>query len=271
MRVQGQPLEYTLVRSARRTIGLRVGAAGLEVRAPLRLGQAAVDAVLQAKGGWIARKLQDWAKRPAAESAPELSWRPGSSVPYLGSPLQLDWVRVDSPARLGLAQRVAQARWLANAANEGRWPQLQPVPLPLPWPLLPQLQLPFVAEPDGATWAKTVAAWWFSQARAVFTQRLNHWAPQMGVQWADLGLGTADHRWGSARRGGHIRLNVRLLHGPLEWLDYVVVHELAHLKEMNHSPRFWAVVAQAMPQAPALRRALHQAQLPRWNLGAQPR
>ncbi len=61
-------------------------------------------------------------------------------------------------------------------------------------------------------------------------------------RYSALTLSSAGTRWGSCTIGGSIRLNWRLVHYALPLLDYVVVHELAHLREMNHSPRFWAVV-----------------------------
>ena len=67
-------------------------------------------------------------------------------------------------------------------------------------------------------------AWLQQQARAVFVERLNHFAPQLGVQWRRLSLSSARTRWGSASQDGHIRLNWRLVHLPLSQLDYVVVH-----------------------------------------------
>ena len=70
----------------------------------------------------------------------------------------------------------------------------------------------------------------------------------MGLQEPPLTLSSARTRWGSCSLKSGIRLNWRLIHFPLAVLDYVVIHELAHLREMNHSRRFWAVVAEACPE-----------------------
>ena len=92
--------------------------------------------------------------------------------------------------------------------------------------------------------------------RVRLVQRLNHFAPLLGVQWRSLSLGTARTRWGSARADGSIRLNVGLIRVAPALVDYVVVHELSHLREMNHSPRFWAIVASVLPNHADLRKLL---------------
>ncbi|MBP8182524.1 MAG: SprT family zinc-dependent metalloprotease [Burkholderiaceae bacterium] len=92
--------------------------------------------------------------------------------------------------------------------------------------------------------------------RVHLVQRLNHFAPLLGVQWRSLSLGTARTRWGSARADGSIRLNVGLIRVAPALVDYVVVHELSHLREMNHSPRFWAIVASVLPNHADLRKLL---------------
>lgn len=82
------------------------------------------------------------------------------------------------------------------------------------------------------------------------------------MQWAKLSLSNADTRWGSASADGRIRLNWRLIHLSMDMIDYVVVHELSHLHHMDHSPRFWDVVASVMPDHAERRRALKDAALP---------
>jgi predicted metal-dependent hydrolase len=98
------------------------------------------------------------------------------------------------------------------------------------------------------------------KARAVFSERLALHAPRLGVAAPPLRLSSARTRWGSCSHHGGISLNWRLIFMPLTVIDYVVCHELAHLKEMNHSPRFWSVVEQLCPDWRRLRLELrHQA------------
>ena len=80
-----------------------------------------------------------------------------------------------------------------------------------------------------------------------------------------LSLSSAATRWGSANANGAIRLHWRLIQLPLPTIDYVVAHELAHLREMNHSPRFWAVVRSVVPDYRAARRQLGSEPLAAWD------
>lgn len=110
-----------------------------------------------------------------------------------------------------------------------------------------------------------VQAWLMRQARAHFTARLNHFAPLLGVRWSRLRLSSAQTRWGSAKADGSIALNWRLLHHAPAVIDYVVAHELAHLRVMDHSPRFWSTLATVVPDHAALRRRLRDESTLRWD------
>ena len=105
-------------------------------------------------------------------------------------------------------------------------------------------------------------AWLMRQAQGNFVQRLDHFAPLLGVRHTRLRLSSAGTRWGSASADGSIRLNWRLIHLHQDLIDYVVVHELSHLRHMDHSPQFWAVVASVMPDHAERRRALRRAAVP---------
>lgn len=84
-------------------------------------------------------------------------------------------------------------------------------------------------------------------AKIDLTQRVVHWAPKVGVEIAHVGIRTQRTRWGSCSAKGNLSLNALLMLAPESVRDYVVVHELCHLREMNHSPRFWALVAKVLP------------------------
>ena len=102
------------------------------------------------------------------------------------------------------------------------------------------------------------------QAKRIFMERLNHFAPTLDVQWHKLSLSSAGTRWGSASADGSIRLNWRLIHFKQSVIDYVVVHELSHLRVMDHSPRFWDTVRAVVPDYAVLRSQLKDEGAPRW-------
>ncbi|BCL77249.1 hypothetical protein JHS3_29850 [Jeongeupia sp. HS-3] len=99
----------------------------------------------------------------------------------------------------------------------------------------------------GETLAPALSRFLQRTARSYFAERLPLWAGRMGLQPSQLKLTSAGTRWGSCTAAGAIRLNWRLVQAPLDVIDYVIIHELAHLAELNHSPRFWAIVAQYCP------------------------
>jgi predicted metal-dependent hydrolase len=110
-----------------------------------------------------------------------------------------------------------------------------------------------------------VQAWLMRQAKRIFQERLDHFAPLLGVQWKKLSLSNAGTRWGSARIDGSIRLNWRLVHFKMSVLDYVVAHELSHLRVMDHSPRFWDTVRAVVPDFAEQRAQLKSEAAPKWS------
>ena len=230
---------YEFVRGQRRTIGFSVGPEGLTVRAPRWVALRDVDTALQDKSGWILRKLAELQQREARQEAGRIEWRDGASLPYLGAPLTL---KLD-PAH----------------AFDGAGGALDPLP-----DGTRVLRLALAQSAGEAQIRDAAQAWLTRQAKALFKARLDHYAPQLGVRWAKLSLSNAATRWGSASVDGSIRLNWRLIHFRLPVIDYVVVHELAHLRVMDHSPRFWETVETVVPAWPALRQELKDEGVPRW-------
>lgn len=233
-RLHGVELGYHLRRSARRSIGLVVRPEGLSVAAPRWVTQAQVDQVLQDKAAWVLKKLAQMHQHAPA-LPPATDWHDGATLPYLGAPLRL---ALDPAHPAGAADLLPP---------DGEHPARLRLGLPV-HALAPQIR-------DAAH------AWLARQALALFTQRLDHYAPQLGVRWHRLTLTQARTRWGSAKADGSIRLNRQLVHLPLALIDYVVVHELSHLREMNHGPQFWATVGRVLPDWPERRRALRQTPL----------
>ncbi len=227
----GQLVAYEFQRGQRRTIGLSVGPQGLSVRAPRWTPLAEVDALVQRKADWVLAKLNQL--QQTSRLAPAATeWREGAAIPYLGRSLALaiapDHHRFDG----------------AGAALDGD-----------------RLLLALARDAGPERLRDSAKAWLMLEARRIFLQRLDHFAPRLGVRYSRLKLSSAATRWGSASADGSIRLNWRLVHLSLELIDYVVVHELSHLRQMNHSPDFWGVVASVLPDYDQRRQALRRVRL----------
>lgn len=102
-----------------------------------------------------------------------------------------------------------------------------------------------------------------ARAKKLVLERLAHFAPQYNVTFARVTIKDMSSRWGSCSRRGNLNFNYRLLFLPPELVDYVVVHEVCHLREMNHSRAFWALVAQTIPDFAVRKHALRAHAQPR--------
>jgi len=249
---------YEFKRGKRRTIGMAVGADGLVVSAPRWVPLYEVEAALQEKANWIVRKLDEARERQQRLESARIQWQDGATFPFLGESVivVLDPRHAFTTVGGGLKSAGVEVvlRTDAEAPN-------------LTLAGVPRLTL-HIGLPQTATHAQirdTVQAWLMRQAHSIFTARLNHYAPQLQVQWRKLSLSSAGTRWGSARSDGAIRLNWRLIHFQQSVIDYVVAHELSHLRVMDHSPRFWDTVRSVMPDYETLRSQLKDDAIPRWH------
>ena len=233
--LDGRLVAYEVKRGKRRTIGFGVGSEGLTVSVPSGLRLSDIDRAVQAKSSWILKKLADTRERHRQTEAARIDWKEGARFSFLGQPVQVV-----------LAPGQGQAALNGGSADAVR-----------------QLRLPLPANAPPEKIEQAVRAWLMLQARQIFTARLDFFAPQLGVQWRSLGLSNARTRWGSASSGGAIRLNWRLVYFSPQVLDYVVVHELSHLRVMDHSARFWATVESVLPGHALLRRQLKMEVMPR--------
>jgi len=248
--LHGQSIPYELKRARRRSIGFTVSEDGLRVSAPKWVALGDIDKALQQKGEWILRKLVEQRERARRTQAARVHWGDGCSLPYLGEPLIVVLDPTQTGARLDEGRADAQGT-------------LSTVPRRMLY-----LGLPQHATPDQIR--DTVQAWLQRQAKAWFEPRCRHFASELGVTMTGLRLSSAQTRWGSANADGVIRLNWRLIHFSPALIDYVVAHELSHLLEMNHSPRFWAVVRSVMPDYELARDRLKQAVLPLMDTATPP-
>ncbi|QNA97618.1 M48 family metallopeptidase [Massilia sp. Se16.2.3] len=207
-------VDYELKRSARRSIGFMIDDDGLHVTAPRRATLPDIDNAIRAKQRWILTKLHERGERRAKrdERAP-VTREDGARLPYPGGEIVL---------RL---QPAARSHCVFDPETR-------------------ELRVGVTANLSEAQLKERVKLWFQAEAKRLFTERLALFAPQLGVHYRSLTLSSAGTRWGSCTVAGNIRLNWRLIHYAPALIDYVVVHELAHLREMNHSPAFWAVVGE---------------------------
>lgn len=229
---------YQLRRARRRSIGFVVGTDGLTVSAPRWVGQGDIDAAVREKSTWILRKLSEQRERGRRLEAARVEWREGTSLPFLGEPVILV-----------LDPRVSGAVLNTQAESLPGVPRLT-------------LHLGLPASAEAAQIRDVVHSWLQRQARRIFEERCAHFAARLNVRMKRLSLSSAQTRWGSASADGSIRLNWRLVHFGLPVIDYVVAHELAHLREMNHSPAFWEVVRSVVPDYAEARGRLGSTVLP---------
>jgi predicted metal-dependent hydrolase len=217
-----QTLDYRLKRSSRRTIGFMIDSTGLAITAPRWVTIAAIESAIAEKEKWIFKKLEEWQTRVEQRVVPRVVWKDGAQLPYLGQTIS-----VMMSAAPGMTGKSATQTHFDTAAN-------------VLWLGLPELA-------DAQVIRERVQRWLHKQALEVFGQRLPIYAAKLGVEYRAYALSSAATRWGSCSSEGKIRLNWRLIHFPVHIVDYVVAHELAHLREMNHSARFWSTVESIFP------------------------
>ena len=212
IQLAGKPVSYTLKRtSRRRSIGLRIDDRGLTVNMPMRASEKWLHSVLQEKAAWVVEKLESWqAKKPEPQQ-----WVDGETILYRGEKFTL---------------RIIPSLFDAP-------PQLHGT----------QLLIHTFRTDNSAAIEKIIMRWYRHEALQLFIECVAHFAPLMNVNPSEIKLSAARTQWGSCTARGTVRLNWQLIKMPLHLVDYVVAHELAHLREMNHSAAFWRVVETVCP------------------------
>ncbi len=209
-------IQYEVIRSPRRkTVVIEVHRdQSVKVRAPLRVSEGEIKRLVKEKYQWIYNQQLRQAELPQKVMPPEFNC--GSTHFLYGNPITLNWtpglyrVRLDGEV----------------------------------------LHIPFPDHKSEQHAETMVKAWYRQQAKALFNSRLKHWYTQIDhwqVPQPSLKLRYMKRYWGSCSSRGSITLNIHLLKVPLELIDYVITHEMSHLKEMNHSPRFYAWQASLLP------------------------
>jgi predicted metal-dependent hydrolase len=197
-----------LIRSHRRTIALIVQPDGrVVVRAPLRMPEGQILEFVESHTDWVRRRQAE--ARLNAPPRPK-EYVPGEFFPYLGRSYPLTIVERQRPAL-----RFADGFYLARAAR-------------------PRAERAFIR-------------WYKARALELISERAALYAGQFGLAHQGIRITSARTRWGSCSPEGRLNFTWRLILAPLPVVDYVVIHELAHLKVKSHSRRFWKKVESMMP------------------------
>jgi predicted metal-dependent hydrolase len=203
----GRTIEYRFARRRRRTLGITVDAAGLRVAAPLRAPWRDIEGFLRDKERWILRKLDEWARTPRGTV---LRGESGEALPLFGATCILQVAK----GRRGVEQRGASI---------------------------------VITAPQRSRPLDVLTAWLKQRALEALRPRVAHYAAQLGLPAPRVALSNARTQWGVCTEEGTIRLSWRLVHFEPALADYVVAHEVAHLVELNHSRRYWALLARLYP------------------------
>ncbi len=224
-------IAYELIFSERKTLAIHVYPDGsVVVDAPVGSGLDAVEAKVKKRGGWILRQQRQFETYAVPNPLPR-QYVSGESYRYLGRQYLLKVV-ADSIERV----RLSRGYLTINVEDPS----------------------------DTAHIQKMITAWYRQQAKRVFDERLKacfRRVESLGISYPTLTVRQMKSRWGSCTAAGNIILNLLLIHVPKRLIDYVVIHELCHLKEHNHSAAFYAVLERVLPDWEEQRRQLNQIEL----------
>ena len=213
--LEGQRIDYRIrISPLAKRCKIRVSLDGVEVVLPCRVSLKRAVSMLREHGAWVVRQVEHQQHRVAASAA----LLPENTILLRGEPTQVEIIRTTSAG--GLAQ---------VDHRDGRWRV--------------RLLVQRAADPT-----KVLETWLRHQARQDIEARLAHRCVEMRQQPRCIYIRDQRTRWGACSRLGNLSFNWRLVMAPPAVLDYVVVHELAHLAEPNHSPRFWLLVAAFCPE-----------------------
>jgi predicted metal-dependent hydrolase len=211
------PLHFELRRSSRRSIGISVHPGGaVVVTAPKRASMGKIYETLQEHGSWVRQQVSSFRNVPSPPPPPK--WIDGEPYPFLGKAYPLR---------------------LIQAEEKGVWRTDHEILVHLPHPSRKKMV------------RDLVKGWEQEEARAVFQHRMNlliRDTPALDVRVTPvLKLRRMKARWGSCSPDGTILMNTHAIKVPLRLVEYILVHELCHLKVPNHSAEFWAYLDRCMP------------------------
>ena len=223
--LEGHRVDYKLVRRrGRRGVGLKVDGSGMTVAVSLSTPISAVEEMIGKNANWVLKKLDEWSHRRVVPQ----TWQTGTTLPFMGDALtmMLDVANGFSTRRTTVEQIMGHLFVRGHLAENSH---------------------------GLAAIEKAVVAWYKKQALPHFAQRAFFFAKLHGLTPPRVFLSSANSRWGSCNSRREVRFSWRLIKARPALIDYVVCHELAHLRHMNHSTAFWQEVERMCPDYRALK------------------
>ncbi|SEQ14488.1 hypothetical protein SAMN03080615_00623 [Amphritea atlantica] len=210
--------DYTLRRSSRRrTIEIQVRPDSVRVLAPIRVAQSRINQLVAEKSDWIATRQQELRLRLPISPQPVVLEQ-GSELRWLGEPVMLKLATEKPETAVNLSAGIIEL----SLSRRIRKPQAEVVP-------------------------EQLERWYREQAQHYFQQRVAEWSELMKLSPTAIVVRSYKRKWGCCNSRGVVSFNWLLMMAPVRIIDYVIVHELSHLKQMNHSPRFWQEVNRFYP------------------------
>lgn len=200
-------------------ISIRVTTEKVRVSVPAATSREEIQVFLKQNQEWI---LENWGKLQKIAHASQRQYLSGEKVPYLGQELTLQIK--DSQRKM--------IRAIYNIEEKS-------LEISIPQSITQDLRQEAIRD--------ILEKWYKEKARSYFLQKLNYWSREMGVSYNKFRLKGQKTRWGSCSTLGNINLNWRIIMAPEPVIDYIIIHELSHLKYMDHSPEFWEHVARFCP------------------------
>lgn len=230
--LSGQQIEFAVARSKRRrTIGLKVGEAGLVITLPSSLGLHHAERAVREKEAWVLDRLE----RAKARARPKLMGVDGEEIGWLGGTLTLS-VTTHPRARTVVERGPDRLEVRIDEKLDDAMAQ--------------------------SAVRRALSRWRKDEALALMTPKVEVYAERLGAKRPKVMVREQASRWGSCASDGTIRMNARLVHFEERLIDYVCAHEACHLLVMDHSPRFHALMDKVMPDNKHRRRILREAAAP---------
>jgi len=202
--------DYEIVRSDRKTLSIEVHHQKVKVRAPKKAPDDWIESFVYQKAKWIARKLVEQAEKNESR----IKLQTGEEVTFMGQQRVLELTQGANKIQLSDNELVIRTKELTHESM-----------------------------------AKQLDRWLLNQAKELLPQKVQSWAEVMGLQKKLTGVRfrKTKTQWGHCTRKGIVQLNQLILLTPMFVIDYLIIHELSHLKHLNHSKRFWTLVEKYCP------------------------